>query len=173
LENAKITINNSTKLDDSQKVAYEKALDSLYAEKDGGALTKQEQEDLASLISSGALKEDFNENSELKAIYGSYEEFVKTLQEGADAAKVAFDNAGDAARGFMTADMATAFKEKLDEVAKSFNGEAEREIILNATDVLMAKGTVEGEAFTDDQKRAIQDRIDMTDWTNLEDIKTL
>lgn len=173
LENAKITINSSTKLDDSQKVAYEKALDSFYAGKDGGALTKQEQEDMIKLLDSGVLKDNFNENSELKAIYGSYEEFEKTLKEGADAAKVAFEEAGDAARDFMTADMATAFKEKLDEVAKSFNGEANRQIILEATDVLMASGTVEGKALTDDQKQAIQDRIDMTDWTNLEDIKTL
>jgi hypothetical protein len=48
---------------------------------------------------------------------------VDDLAEGVHYASESFKQAGDAARDFMTADMAKGFKKKLDEVAEKAGGE--------------------------------------------------
>jgi hypothetical protein len=66
----------------------------------------------------------------------------------------------------MTADMAKGFKEKLDEVAEKAGGEAAAKQVQIKTDELLAGKDAE-------TQRAIQSRINATDWTNLEQLLSL
>lgn len=128
-----------------------------------------------------------------KTVYGDdIINFVDDLAEGVHYASESFKQAGDAARDFMTADMAKGFKKKLDEVAEKAGGEEAYKKVQDATDKLLgavvdetgkivrdATGDVtyktgdEVGALTDDQREAIQSRIDMADWTNQEQLLAL
>jgi hypothetical protein len=66
----------------------------------------------------------------------------------------------------MTADMAKGYAEKLGEVAAMAGGEVAKQSIIDATQELVS-GL--GEAT----QQEIQSRINMTDWTNMEDLLAL
>lgn len=132
-------------------------------------------------------------SSDEKTVYGDdIINFVDDLAEGVHYASESFKQAGDAARDFMTADMAKGFKKKLDDVAEMAGGEEAYKKIQDATDILLgavideagniarnSMGDViyktgdEAGVLTDDQREAIQSRINMTDWTNQEQLLAL
>jgi hypothetical protein len=71
----------------------------------------------------------------------------------------------------MTADMAEAYNSNLNEVVGRAGGQEGKQAIIDATTQLM---TGMGEVELDDEKRQeIQRRINMTDWTNMEDLLAL
>lgn len=143
------------------------AVNALYMASDGKALT---QADLATLqeVDDTKFEEIWSKLSDNeKAVYGNdINELKKDFSDAIESATDAFEKAGDAARDFMTADMATGFKKKLDEVAEMAGGQEARQQILDSTDSLL-------EGRTKEEKQAIQSRINMTDWSNLESLLAL
>ena len=195
------------------------AINALYSANEGSALTQADKDSLISslggldiakewdLLSDSQKKqktesedgipkeiqEAWGAMGDAQAAYGgNIVNFMNDLVDGVLIADEAFRDAGDAARDFMTADMAEGFKKKLDEVAGKAGGEEAYKKVQDATDKLLgaivdetgniardAAGDViyktgdEAGALTDDQREAIQSRINMTDWTNQEQLLAL
>lgn len=170
------------------------AVNNLYNASEGGALTKGDVDAIFGSLGPGFTekwreldaegKADYKENQALlspeiqrawKAIeesggskaYGDdITKFIDDLVDGAAFANEAFVEAGEAARDFMTADMASGFAEKLNEVAEKAGGETAKAAVISATDTLLSDKTEE-------QKAEIQSRINMADWTNIESLLAL
>ena len=148
--------------------AAKKAINAMYMEGEGGALT---QEDLKLLrdteIDYQAIWDSMT--TEEKQVYGdNIDNMIKDFDEAVNVATEAFAETSDVVRDFMTADMAKGFKDKLDAVAEGAGGEEAKQKIQEATDALMAK-----EDLKEEDKQAIQSRINMTDWSSEEELLSL
>ena len=166
-------------------------INALYMDNKGQALTQKNLDQLtAKEIDYQAIWDSLSYNE--KQVYGGDIENLKNdFSEAIKEATKAFDEAGDAARDFMTADMAKSFKKQLDKVAQLAGGEQNAEKIMEKTVELLG-GTLKKDAegnylrdeegnileeyndkFTKEQRQEIQNRIDTTDWTNLEQLELL
>lgn len=142
------------------------AINAMYMSRNGGALT---QEDLLNLQSS---KINFEEiwkklTDDEKLAYGNdIERLKEDFSTAIESATDAFNKAGGAVRGFMTADIAKGFSDKLEEVAELAGGDAAKQAVQKATDELLLNKT-------NKEKQEIQSRINMTDWANQEQLLAL
>lgn len=148
--------------------AAEKAINAMYMEGNGGALTQADLKLLSeSNIDYQAIWDAMS--PEEQQVYGNdMNAMINDFNEAVSGATSAFEDTKDVVRDFMTADMAQGFKSKLDEIAKGAGGEEAKQKIQQATDTLMAK-----EGLDTEDKQAIQSRINMTDWTNQEELLSL
>lgn len=141
------------------------AVHAMYMANEGQALTQAQLTELQGVTDFQAIWDSMDEN--MKKVYGGDIQNLKDdFTEAVNAATESFKVAGDAARDFMTADMAKGFKNKLDEVAAMAGGAEASAKVQQATDTLLA-------GKNDDEKRAIQSRINATDWTNTESLLAL
>lgn len=161
------------------------AVNAMYMSRNGGALT---QEDLQILSPDNINFDDiWNSMSDgEKAAYGNdISRLKKDFQDAVDSATGEFDKAGDAVRKFMTADMAKGFSNKLNEIAELAGGEEAKAEVQSLTDKLLGleDWTVDefgnkvdpiySDRFTQSQRQQIQSRINMTDWSNQEQLLAL
>ena len=143
------------------------AINAMYMANEGKALTQQNLKSLEGVTDFQAIWDSMTENE--RKVYGDdINKLKKDFSDAITFATDAFDKAGDAARDFMTADMAVGFKKKLDEVASLAGGAGAKADVQKATDTLLGIGNK-----TDDEKQAIQSRINMTDWSSVEDLLAL
>lgn len=101
--------------------------------------------------------------------------FVDDLAEGAKLSSEAFEDAGDAARNFMNADQAKTWKKKLDaidEKTQVHDDQSNSDLVEKASDELMSQVKTDG-VIDPDKQQELQNRINMTDWTNLEELLKL
>lgn len=101
--------------------------------------------------------------------------FVDDLAEGSKFSQEAFEEAGDAARSFMNAGQAKEWKKKLDaidDLAQIDASQSNSDFVEKATDALMSQVKTEG-IIDPDKQSEIQNRIHITDWTNLEELLKL
>lgn len=142
------------------------AVNAMYMQNEGDALTQaqlrtlqNQQIDYQGIWDSLSLEEQLAYGNDIENLKDDFSDAISFATE-------AFGKAGDAARDFMTADMAKGFKNKLDEVAKMAGGEINRQSILDATDQLL-------QGKNEDKQREIQSRINMADWSSLESLLAL
>ena len=132
------------------------------------------------------------ENGSAIAYGNDITNFLDDLAEGVTIANEAFEDAKDSVRDFMTADMAKSFQNKLDEVAEKAGGADATEAVQKATDILLGAQTDENGdvvfgdngkvvykeagtegARTNEERTAIQARVNAADWSNLESLLAL
>ena len=181
-------------------VLGDSAINKLYSAQEGKALTQADMKTLQAAFSENMTSEDwYNKTEQQKEEYknnpGKFSQeiqdawqaivdaggadayannitnFVDDLAQGVYVAQNAFAEAEDVVSDFMTADMALSFKTKLDEVAELIGGEKAKKSILEATEKLLSGQN--SQSLTEDLKRELQNRINMTDWTSLESLLAL
>ena len=145
------------------------AVNRLFEDETGGALLNADYKALKGLSEDAAKLGDIFEslNEEEKKLFGEKEAFVAYFQDAVNNAGDAFDNKAKDAADYMSAGMAITFQKKLDEVGSFAGGEEKKAQVKNVTANLL-QGIAD-----DDTKREIQDLINRTDWTNLEELLAL
>lgn len=104
-----------------------------------------------------------------KAYAGDYKIFAEQMMDMVATADDAFDKAGDVVRGYMTSGQAKAYDEKLEAVANKEGGQEASAEIQAATDALMNQLL----DSSMEKQQEIQNRINMTDWSSLEELTAL
>ena len=144
------------------------AVNAMFMAKSGGALTWEQLETLKGLTEEDYQQMWKNLSKEERSVYGNdINRLKEKFKEAITGATKNFEDAGDSVRGFMSSGMAKTFKDKLEEVAGMAGGEAAAKTIQEKTDALLAKRSDE------EEKQSIQNRINATDWTNLEELLAL
>jgi hypothetical protein len=116
-------------------------------------------------VDASALWKDLDEAT--KERFGNSETaFLEEFNTAKTEAAAAFAKAGDVVADYMTADMAKGYAEKLGEVAAMAGGEVAKKSIIDATQELVS-------GLDSGVQQEIQSRINMTDWTNMEDLLAL
>lgn len=156
-------------INDLGKTLGEDTAKALYSKSEGRGLTQADLKIIQKVIDKGDYQSMWNSLSpEAQQAYGNnIDNLIKDLQDAAFFADDAFEKAGDAVEGFMSADMAQAYSEKLDEIAKMAGGEEAKETIKTITRELIAS------VANEDKKQEIQSRINVTDWSNQESLLSL
>ena len=176
-------------IDSLGKTLGSDVVDALYNANEGGALTKDNVEELETLLGEGfaekwramtdeekknednysqAIKDLWNSlKPEEKVAYGNdITQMIDDFADGVYIANNAFEKAGDVVEDFMTADMAQGFSDHLAEVAGMAGGETARTMAEAAVQGLYS---INGGA----RKEEILSRINQTDWSSLEELERL
>ena len=193
-------IENSAEAIDKLADTLGESIEKLYSQNEGGGLTQADVDNLKEKMGEGFAEKwyamtDSEKEAKVKegdipqAIKNAWEaldpklkksynnditNLIDDMAEGIYIANDAFAKAGDRVEKFMTADMAKDFADKLNAIAELAGGEAAATAAEQATDaIVLAKDAAGNDVYTDDRKREIQERINITDWSSTEDLAKL
>ena len=145
------------------------AIQRLFQDADGGKLLQQDLTNLKRITDEELRTIYKGLDPALQDAFGTVDDFVAQFTSTVNKATETFNNYSLKEKdfSFMDAGLAQAFSKKLAEVSSLAGGEEAAKSIKTETARLL------GEITDDEVKREIQSRINMTDWSSLEDLKSL
>lgn len=145
-------------------------INSLFSDTDGSALTQGAIKELKEIYDNGDLKDAYEDmDDKYQEAFGSFSAFASqwnsTLLKGQEAfSKISV------AQDYMTLEMARAYQDQIDRIRSYYGGEGNAAKAEQLTTDLMNLSREDGKLRTDEEKRAIQNRINATDWSSLESL---